>query len=179
LFASIRGFEIGVEFKGCGSYLSHMRRSFIWLLLAACFLAAWSARAATGRVIKVLPQFLDLRGRASLSPSLYERDAYQARLRSPKHTNEISGMVFQVEWKTKGTPTSPVKLRLETRGMIHGNTPEAVVLEMPVKPGGWFPHWTAVPLSPEEYRKLGAVTAWRVTLWDGDQLLGEQLSFLW
>jgi hypothetical protein len=173
----VRPVEFGIEFIGQGGYSSLMHRSFIWLLLAGWVLAAGSASAATGRVIKVLPQFLDLKGRASLSPSLYERDAYQARLR--QHTNQISGMVFNVEWKTKGAPTGPVKLRVEARGMIHGYTPEAVVLEKTVKPGGWFSHWTAVPLGTEQYRKLGAVTAWRASLWEGDQLLGEQRSFLW
>jgi hypothetical protein len=168
---------MSIEFTRQGGYLCRMRRSFTWLVLAGWFLAAWSAGAATGRVIKVLPQFLDLKGRASLAPSLYERDSYQARLR--QHTNQISGMIFNVEWKTKGTATGPVKLRVEARGMVHGETPEAVVLDKPVKPGGWFSHWTVVPLSTEEFRKLTAVTAWRVTLWEGDQLLGEQRSFLW
>jgi hypothetical protein len=170
---------MSVEFGRPGSYLSLMRRSFTWLLLAGCVLAAWSAGAATGRVIKVLPQFLDLRGRTSLAPSLYERDAYQARLRNPRYTNQISSMVFQVEWKTKGRSSDPVKLRVEARGVIHGDTPEAVVLEKTVKPGGWFTHWTAIPLSPDEFHKLGAVTAWRVTLREGDRVLGEERSFLW
>jgi hypothetical protein len=154
-----------------------MRRSFAWFFLAAGLLAAWSAPAATGRVIKVLPQFLDLKGRASTSPSLYERDAYQVFLR--QHTNQISSMIFNVQWKTKGKPAGPVKLRLEARGLVHGKTPEALVLDKPVEPGGWFGHWTSITLSRDEYRRLGATTAWRVTLWEEDHLLGEQRSFLW
>jgi hypothetical protein len=31
----------------------------------------------------------------------------------------------------------------------------------------------------DEYKKLGELVAWRVTLWDGDKLLAEQKSFLW
>jgi hypothetical protein len=156
-----------------------MRRSFTWVVLAVACLAGWSAEAATGRIIKVLPQLLDQKGRTSLSPSLYERDAYQARLRKPEHTNEISGVVFNIQWKAKGATTSPVKLRIEARGIIHGEAPEAVVLDKTVEPGGLFSHWTAVPLSRDEYKNLGEVTAWRVTLWEGEQLLGEQHSFLW
>ena len=154
-----------------------MRRSFTWLLLAGCLLAALSGRAATGRVIKVLPQFLDLKGRASTSPSLYERDAYQFRLRT--HTNEISGMVFHVEWKTKGKATGPVKLRLEALGAVRGPTPESLVLDKEVKPGGWFYHWSEIRISPAEYKRLGSVAAWRVSLWEKDELLGEERSFLW
>ena len=48
-----------------------------------------------------------------------------------------------------------------------------------VEPGGWLSHWSGVALSSKEYKELGEVTAWRVTLWEGSQLLGEQKSFLW
>ena len=82
-----------------------MRRSSIGLLLVGCLAIAGPARAATGRVIKVLPEFLDLKGRSSLSPSLYERDAYQASLR--QHTNQISTVQFQIQWKAAGKPTVP------------------------------------------------------------------------
>lgn len=154
-----------------------MRRSFIWLLLVGWLAVALSARAAAGRVIKVLPQFLDLKGRSSLSPSLYERDAYQAFLR--QHTNQISAMEFNIQWKAKGKPTAPLKLRVEVRGAARGNLPKPVVLEKPVEPGGWFSHWTGIPLSRNDYKNLGELTAWRVTLWEDTQLLGEQQSFLW
>jgi hypothetical protein len=154
-----------------------MRRWIIWLLLAGGLAVAWPAQAATGRVIKVLPQLLDLKGRNSMTPSLYERDVYQAHLRA--HTNECSGMRFNVQWKTKGPAAAPLKLRVELRGVAHGDFPKQQVLETPVKPGGWFSHWTAVNLVGEEYKSFGEVTAWRATLWEGSRLLGEQKSFLW
>ena len=66
------------------------------LIFVMYFMVCAAASAATGKVIKVLPQFLDLKGRHSLSPSLYDRDAYQAQLRDTK-TN-ISGMRFAVQW---------------------------------------------------------------------------------
>jgi hypothetical protein len=170
-------YEIGIEFGRPHGYLCLMRRSLQCLMLVGWLVAALSAPAATGRVIKVLPQFLDQKGQASHSPSLYERDAYQAFLR--QHTNQISAVTFHVQWKAKGKPAGPVKLRVEMRGILRHDAPEELVLEKPVEPGGWFSHWAAITLSREEYRKLGQVTAWRVTLWDGTQLLGEQRSFLW
>ncbi len=154
-----------------------MRRLSIWLALVGVLAVAWSAQAATGRVIKVLPQYLDLKGRNSLTPSMHERDFYQTVLRD--HTNQCSGMRFCVQWKTKGQPTAPVKLRVELRGVAHGDFPKQLVLEQPVAPGGWFSHWAEIPLIGEEYKTIGRVTAWRVTLWEGPQLLGEQQSFLW
>ena len=154
-----------------------MRRLWICVLLAGGLAAAGPAPAATGRVIKVLPQFLDLKGRNSLTPSLYERDLYQARLL--RYTNECSGMRFNVEWKAKGEAAAPLKIQVELRGVAHGDFPKQLVLEKPVQPGGWFSHWAVFNLVGEEYKDFGQVTAWRVTLWEGSQQLGEQKSFLW
>ncbi len=154
-----------------------MRWWFIWLWVAVWLAGAWAAPAATGRVIKVLPQFLDLKGRASLSPSLYQRDTYQAYLRD--HTNECSGMRFMVQWKANGKAAAPLKLRVELRGIAQGDFPRELVLEKPVEPGGWFSHWAELDLAGEAYKNFGQVTAWRVTLQEGTRLLGEQKSFLW
>ena len=42
-----------------------------------------------------------------------------------------------------------------------------------------YSHWTQLDLLGEEYKEFGVVTAWRVSLWEGSRLLGEQKSFLW
>jgi hypothetical protein len=42
-----------------------------------------------------------------------------------------------------------------------------------------FSHWTGITLGGSQYTEFGEVTAWRVTLWDGPQLLSELKSFLW
>ncbi|HWX21532.1 MAG TPA: hypothetical protein VN578_16645 [Candidatus Binatia bacterium] len=153
-----------------------MRPTLAWLILLWLALPL-PAEAATGRVLKVLPQFLDLKGRNSLSPSLYERDAYQAVLRA--HPERRSAMRFNVQWKTKGPVWDPLKVRVEMRGIVEGNLPKQLILEEPAQPGGWFSHWTGLTLTSQQYKTLGEVTAWRVTLWEGEQLLGEQKSFLW
>jgi len=154
-----------------------MRRLFISLLVAGGLSLAIPTHAATGRVLKMLPFFLDLQGRHSLSPSLYERDAYQAYLR--EHPEKRSAMLFDVQWKVKGSPAGPLKVRVELRGSAQGNLPKQAVLEKPIEPRGHFSHWTGLRLEGGQYIELGEVTAWRATLWDGDQLLGEQRSFLW
>lgn len=149
----------------------------VWMVLAGCLAGVSGASAATGRVIKVLPQYIDKQGRTSLSPSLYDRDAYQVTLRD--HPDRRSGIRYAIQWKTKGAAWDPVRLRVELRGSAKGKLPQVLVLEEPVKPGGWFTHWTAITLAGEKYKAFGAVTAWRVTLWEGGQMLGEQKSFLW
>lgn len=153
-----------------------MRRPVLFGFLLL-LLAALSADAATGRVIKVLPQFLDLRGRNSTTPSLYDRDAYQAWLR--QNPDQRSGMRFAIQWKTHGPVYGGLKLRVELRGTAKGDLPSSIVLEKDVEPGGWFSHWTSIPLLGQDYEKIGEVTAWRVTLRAGNQLLSEQKSFLW
>lgn len=154
-----------------------MRRRVLWWLFICLLLGMLPAGAATGRVIKVLPQFLGTNGLASLSPSLYDRDAYQALLQ--QHPTWRTGMRFMVQWKTKGPVWQPLTVRVELRGTAQGNLPKQLVIDKPVTPGRWFSHWTSVPLAGEDYQSFGEVTAWRVRLWEGQQVLGEQKSFLW
>ena len=153
-----------------------MRRwSLLWLI---CGLAVeLAANAATGKVVKVLPQFLDEQGRASLSPSLYDRDAYQAVL--TQHPEKRSGIQFQVHWKTKGPIWEPLTLRLELRGAAAGKLPKRRYIDQIVTPSGWLGNWTRIELKGAEYKDFGEVTSWRVTLWEGQQQIGEQKSFLW
>ncbi len=156
----------------------YMRRSSIlavWILLLLSMAPGW---AATGRIIKVLPEFLDLKGRNSVAPSLYERDAYQAMLRD--NPAKRSGMRFYIQWKIKGAAWQQLKVRVEMRGTAEGDLPKMLVLEQPAENrGSRFSHWTNVTLSSANYKNIGNVTAWRVSLWEGNTLLGEQHSFLW
>ena len=52
--------------------------------------------SAASRISKVLPHLLDKQGLHTLSPSLLERDAYQAQLRS--NPDQCSGIRFDVKW---------------------------------------------------------------------------------
>ena len=155
-----------------------MRRSWFVLLSIVFFAVTSSVGAATGRVLKVLPHYLDLKGRHALSPSLYDRDAYQAQLR--QHPEQRSALRFDVLWRARVISGGKLKLRAELRGIARGELPREARLETEVeaKPGGTS-LWSALKLEGENYQNLGEVTAWRVTLWDGEQLVGEQKSFLW
>jgi hypothetical protein len=162
-------------------YLSPVRRLYTTLILAL-LLTGYVVQAAGGRVIKVLPLMIDHKGRHMLSPSLYERDAYQDLLR--RNPALRSGMKFAVQWKVKGKPSAPLLLRVELRGVAQGNLPRQKTLEKLVTPGRWFTTWTELSLVGDEYADFGEVTAWRVTLWqkgpwDEQLLAGEQKSFLW
>ncbi|HTL54356.1 MAG TPA: hypothetical protein VL361_01700 [Candidatus Limnocylindrales bacterium] len=155
-----------------------MRQFWLWLAVGCVLGQTCGLEAATGRVIKVLPEFLDEKGRNSLAPSLYERDVYQALLRD--HPERRSGLRFYIQWKTKGPVWEPLTIRVEIRGNAEGNLPKQLVLEQRIEnPGGAFSHWSNVTLSSEDYKKIGSVTAWRISFWEGKTLLGQQQSFLW
>jgi len=153
-----------------------MYRSSI-ILAIFCSLLTASAEAAPARVMKVLPHFLDTNGVHTLSPSLYERDAYQAYLR--EHPNKRSGIRFDVHWRNRTGIFGKLQLRVELRGIAEANLPRRRVLEQDVEPSGRFGRWTSLILDGEEYRQFGEVTAWRVSLWEDEELLAEQKSFLW
>ncbi len=155
-----------------------MRCLYCLLLLGFLVAMREPADAATGRVIKVLPEFLDKDGHTAVSPSLYERDAYQVTLR--EHPERRSGLRFYIQWKAKGVAWQPLRIRLELRGGARGNLPQQLVVESPIRQHkGLFGHWSEISLTHDDYTKLGGVTAWRVSLWEGNDLLSQQKSFLW
>lgn len=153
-----------------------MRRSGCFIILLLFFAVTVSTEAATGKVVKVLPHLLDLQGRHTLSPSLYDRDAYQAELR--EHPEKCSGIRFDVLWRGRSTMKETATLRVEMRGTAKGNLPSETKLESPVTITGTS-HWAALTLDGAKYKNFGEVTAWRVTLWAGAEMIGEQKSFLW
>ncbi len=146
------------------------------LLLLGSLSMAFADEAAAGRVIKILPLFLDLKGHDALSPSLYDRDAYQVYLR--QHPDQRSAIRFDVLWKASNTGDAELKLWVELRGIGQNGLPRQAILERVVKPG-FFRHWASLTLDGADYKNFGELVAWHVTLRVGDQLLGEQKSFLW
>jgi hypothetical protein len=136
--------------------------------------APTGTEAAPGKIKKVLTFYLDQEGRQSLSPSLYDRDAYQAQLRNDPVKR--SGLRFDVQWNA--STTAPLTLRVDMRGAKGTENTKATV-EGTVRKRGLFSRWTELALTGEEYRKFGELVAWRATLWQGDVMVSEQKSFLW
>lgn len=127
--------------------------------------------AQPAKISKVLPHWLDLQGRHTLSPSLLERDAYQDRLRKDRAL--CSGIRFDVKW-SKNT-SGDAKLQLELR--VTGIT-KPIVRELAIKPGRRS-GWDAVTLHGDAFKALGKIIAWRVRLLDGEIELAKRRSFLW
>jgi hypothetical protein len=153
-----------------------MRALLILAVSLGVVAAAHAADAVTGRVVKVLPLLLDLKGRDATTPSLFDRDAYQAVLR--EQATNVSAVRFDVLWKATQAPGEKLRIAVELRGIGTNSIPRLQTLETNVV-AGRFRSWTALPLAGNDYQRFGRVVAWRATLWNGDQLLSEQKSFLW
>ena len=145
---------------------------FLAPLALVCLLAGGCSSAP--RVVKVLPHFTDTEGRMALSPSLYERDAYQAQLRM--HPAERGGLRFDIQWRAPDT--GKLKLLVEMRGAL-SNRVTTARLEMPLAKGGRYSRWSTAAIPAADYPKFGELVAWRVTLWNNTNLLADQKSFLW
>lgn len=156
-------------------------------LVRIALIAVWAssaAWAADAQIRKVLPSLLDREGRASLHPSLYERDAYQAHLRSKPTL--VGGMRFDVHWSAPRTGTTPLELRLELRGSsvstnstVGVGSTNSVVLSIPVNPPRWGARWTRIQLEEAARQQVGDVTAWRATLLRDGSAVASSQSFLW
>src|SRR5262249_26884 len=109
-----------------------------WMVFVLLLLTAPMLLAGEGRVIKVLPLYLDKNGRDSLMPSLYERDAYQAVLRT--HKDKRKALRFAIQWKADKVDWAKTRLVVETRG-VEGNTFISRTAEHAVRKPGWFHHW--------------------------------------
>lgn len=157
--------------SAASGYIPGVRPAAFLLLLSVALMS--SAHAASGRIYKVLPHLIDRDGKHALSPSLYERDAYQARLRASPQLRK--GLRFDVYWKTKDAPAP--RLRVEMRG-AKDKEPTTFVAETQLK-GHWWRKWSSVTIQGADYANFGDLLAWRATLWEGDQMLAEQKSFLW
>ena len=120
-------------------------------------------------IIKVLPHYLDNEGQHTDGPTLLHRDAYQRKLRT--NPDLVHGVRYDVNWRGKGEVT----LRLELRS----SKSKPMTVEQKVGPGLIRTQWTPILLDAKTYRSFGQPEAWRVSIWQGEEMLGEQLSFLW
>lgn len=151
-------------------------RNLLLLIVVFCLVNAGAAGAAPARIMKVIPLFVDEEGRHALSPSLYERDAYQVLL--AKHPERQAGMRYTVRWKLTRNQPGIHTLRLELRGAKSYRV-APYTIELPIKKSGWYGRWAHFEIDPVVFHDLGSVIAWRASLNADGQCLAEQKSFLW
>ena len=152
-----------------------MRRFLLILLLLGGTALGADPLGEPGRIVKTLPLFLDSQGRDAVSPSLFDRDAYQAYLRD--HPKEVSALRFDSLWQVKPVAGS-WKLRGELRAIGEDGKPQEQTLTTEIHPP-YFRHWDSLTLGGTNYQTFGRVVAWRTTLWHNNRQISEQKSFLW
>src|SRR4051812_32842272 len=127
------------------------------------------------KIVKVFPHLFDAKGRNFLYSNLFEKDEYQVHLR--EDPREISGRGFDLQLKSGGR-RQPLKLKIEVRGSKL-DVGKIVTLETEVQPSRMFSKWSSLTVDKQKHQEIGEVTAWRATLWDGNEQIAEQESFLW
>lgn len=149
-----------------------------WILFLVCSFNVLSEETESrARILKVLPHLLDAKGKHALSPSLLERDAYQAHLKS--HPEEVSTLRFDVNWRLKEKFADKLELRVEVR-FGSGNSIQTLKAKTLLRPKKLRKRgWTSVQLKEEDYQPESNLIAWRVTVWDGTEQIASQKSFLW
>jgi hypothetical protein len=146
-----------------------------WYLCLLGLTVCLQAGETNLRIVKVLPFLLDKKGEHTISPSLFERDAYQGYLR--RHPDEVSTLRYDFQWKGNAKSNEPVTVRLEVRGS-RGDLRRPSIFETPLKRSGWG-KWAFIALPEADFRALGAIVAWHLTLWQNGTQIAEQKSFLW
>ena len=180
LFSNFFRFVGNVWFLGCGWLerpLSSKRMRLLVFLFIVC-LGLGSVAESDAGALRVFRFLVDAAGRHALSPSLLDRDAYQAHLQ--EHPEEVGGLRFVIQWKRRRgeTPAKP-SIRVEVRHG-DGNTMGEFSKSAPLKVRRTRrSQWHQITISGEEYARLGKGIAWRVSLWDGETRLAQAESFLW
>ncbi len=158
--------------------MAHRIWLFSSILFLVCSLALLGEETkSSARILKVLPHLLDANGKHALSPSLFERDAYQTHLKS--HPEEVSTLRLDVNWMLRERFDVPLELRVEVR-FGSGNSIQTLKAKTSLRPKKLRKRgWTSVQLKKEEYDAAANLIAWRVTVWNGAQQIASQKSFLW
>jgi hypothetical protein len=158
-------------------FLEVMRWILLWsFALSLAGSGPVHAAAAKGTIVKVLPHYMDTQGRIATAPSLYERDAYQARLRH--RPTECSGIRFDVQWRSQSVDRSRLRFRIELR-TSKLDVAKPLTIEAPARGRGFLGRWSSLALTGSEFKEAGEIIAWKVTLLEGENTLAVKQSFLW
>lgn len=144
-------------------------------ILMALFVVGGVSQAAEQRVIKVLPHFMDQEGRHATTPNLFERDAYQAWLRA--NPEEQSGIRYDIQWQS--FISGEYVMKLELLGRVSEGVPKTKKVERTLVVKNSRRHWDVIKFEGKEFKDFGQIVAWRVSIWQGKDLLTKKQSFLW
>lgn len=155
---------------------SLMRNIAIVFMFIGLLVLPTESALAEGKIYKVLPHLLDLKGKHTSSPSLFERDAYQEFLK--ENPSLISGIGFDIHWKCPSGHERDLNIVMEIRGSKNYQaSPTRKIIKAKAKK--YFKTWSRITLSNKEMESIGKIVAWKVSLMEGNETLTEHFSFLW
>ena len=146
------------------------------LSILLTFLLVFSVQAGSVKIFKVLPHYLDKDGHNTLSPSLFERDRYQALLRLDQ--TKCSTIRFDVQWRNTLKNFDDLSITVEMRG-TKTNSPTISFSEKISSRKSIWSKWTKIRIPEEDFKELEGLGAWRVMIKNGDEILKEERSFMW
>ena len=128
-------------------------------------------------VLKVNRTLLDPLGHETdVVGNLKGEAVYQYALRHDP--NRQTGARFHIKWKSPKR-AERIRLVLELQGLSTTNeSTRATLTANQPDMDGWA-EWTTVDITGEQFKKLGEIMAWRVTLYSGDRVMAEQPSANW
>jgi hypothetical protein len=128
-------------------------------------------------VLKVNRTLLDQFGHETdVVGDLQGQAAYQYDLRHDPFRQR--GARFHIKWKAPRR-AERIRLVLDLQGLNPANeSTRATVAAHQPDMDGWA-EWTTLDIKGQQFKKLGEIMAWRVTLYSGDQVMAELPSANW
>jgi hypothetical protein len=147
------------------------------LLLGSVVSCSSVSKGPGGRITKVKAYHLQpTEPLRTIDPSLlFERNHYLHGATTLAEQMERAGHYYNVWWKANDR-SQPVTLRFEYRQKDSGLTVKTKDFQITEVRGS---NQTKFNVIGADYQSNGAVTAWRITLRRGKEVLASQQSFLW
>jgi hypothetical protein len=153
------------------------RLALVVLLLSSAVSCSSVSKGPGGQITKVKPYHLQPTEQLNtIDPSiLFERAHYLHGTVTLAQQLERAGHYYNIWWKVNDR-SSPVTVRLEYRQKLSGLSVKTQDVQITDVRGS---NQTQFSIIGADYQSNGPVTAWRITLRRGKEVLASQQSFLW
>jgi hypothetical protein len=156
-----------------------MRKVFLWVIIVGLGVVnnrAAPAQAPSAAVSKVFHEQRPLKFEPPLMDEVVSlsRAEWAARMREDPYQKR--GDYFKIAWTSQIRGASHLKIVFEYRQKLLAE-PQVIMVEAPGEAYG--SHLTPIMIDGEAFTRGGPVTAWRVSIMDGGQVLATKQSFLW
>jgi hypothetical protein len=107
---------------------------------------------------------------------LKEEAVYQYELRH--HPELQRGARFHIKWKAP-RGSAPFRLVLDVQGLTADNVSTRGTFTQDYPEHDGWAEWATMDISGKEFKRLGTIMAWRISLYKGDRVMAELPSGNW